>query len=134
MILYFNKQKKFSNWESGKNYTIQIIYYIQEIFYEESYFCDESSYNPHIASLYKENIESFIEEVRKSISINDKNKYETKDRSVFVFSEYNDSHKLIKDKIINSDNEVDMYDKIEEFKNWFANNFSEQIIKSQNQK
>lgn len=45
------------------------------------------------------------------------------------FSQPKEQHKMILKKILEQDQEIDLVDRVEEFKNWFMNNFSEQIIK-----
>ena len=62
----------------------------------------------------------------KSVSekYNDKNK-----NSSLKFSEFNKYHQLILDKILRQNKEVNTYDRIEDFKNWFMNNFMEIIQK-----
>ncbi len=36
---------------------------------------------------------------------------------------------MIKNKIITQNPDIDIFDRVEDFKNWFLNNFSEQILK-----
>ena len=43
------------------------------------------------------------------------------------FSEFNRYHKLILDKILKQNKDLSTADRIEDFKNWFMNNFMEII-------
>lgn len=45
------------------------------------------------------------------------------------FCEFNKYHQLILDKILKQNKDVNTYDRIEDFKNWFMNNFMEIIQK-----
>ena len=47
--------------------------------------------------------------------------------SSMKFSEFNKYHKLILDKILNQNKDLSTADRIEDFKNWFMNNFMEII-------
>ena len=49
--------------------------------------------------------------------------------SSLKFLEYNKYHQLILDKILKQNKDVTTYDRIEDFKNWFMNNFMEIIQK-----
>jgi len=55
-------------------------------------------------------------------------RYEIKNKnSSLKFSNFNKYHQLILDKILKQNKEVNTYDRIEDFKNWFMNNFMETI-------
>ena len=44
-----------------------------------------------------------------------------------------DKVKKIKDKIINQDINININDRVEEFKTWFCNNFTEELINNKKQ-
>lgn len=117
------------NWESGKNYSIQVVYFIQELFYDEAVLTDESSYNPSIAHMAKENYEGFLTVIKNDNEENLKTRFDKTEKTSIVFSNFDENHQLIKNKILSQDNDIDTFDRIEDFKNWFTNNFSEQILK-----
>ncbi len=57
-------------------------------------------------------------------------RYESKNKnSSLKFSKFNKYHQLILDKILKQNKDINTYDRIEDFKNWFMNNFME-IIQS----
>ena len=120
---------KFSNWESGKNYTIQVIYFIQEIFYEEAYFLEDNSFNPNLAVLAKENFPEFVKRARQQNDVIYSKRFENIENSSIVFTKFNEDHQTIKNKILGNQTDVDQVDRIDDFKNWFVNNFSEHIVK-----
>lgn len=120
--------KKFTKWESGKNYSIQIIYFLQEIFYQESFLTDDSSFNPTIAYLAKQDFKSFSEKIKILIDENNKNKFKKEDKSLINFDS-NINSEEIKDRLLNKNKDLDPIDRIEEFKNWFFNNFTDQLLK-----
>ncbi len=47
--------------------------------------------------------------------------------SSLKFSPFSSNHQLILDKILKQNKDVSTYDRIEDFKNWFLNNFMEII-------
>lgn len=73
-----------------------------------------------------------MDKIKRCNEINHNNRYDNKEGSSIVFSKFNENHQLIKNKIISQDPDIDIFDRIEDFKNWFMNNFSEQILKKEN--
>ena len=55
----------------------------------------------------------------------------TNDSSSIKFSQHKEQHDMILKKILEQDKEIDLVDRVEEFKSWFVNNFSEQILKKE---
>ena len=109
---------------------VKVIYFIHDIFYDENYFVDKDSFNPEIANLFLDNPEGFEKEVFSSAMKSVSEKYNDKNKnSSLKFSEFNKYHQLILDKILRQNKEVNTYDRIEDFKNWFMNNFMEIIQK-----
>jgi hypothetical protein len=102
------------------------------LFYDENYYMEKESFNPNLASLFKENPNEFDQEVSK-ISKKSFNQLfvNTNNNSSMKFFEYNKYHQLILDKILKQNKEVNTYDIIEDFKNWFMNNFMEIIQKKE---
>ena len=119
-------KKKFVNWESGKNFIVQILYYIQSLFSEVSYFQDNSSFNPIAATMFNDNPKKFEEEISKFSKKSFDERYESKNtKSSIKFSKQNTKyHQIILDKILKQSKEVikyllkvETYDRIEDFKN-----------------
>ena len=109
--------EKFPKWEPVKCFLVRVIYYIQEIFKLEEY--------------YKKKNEEITPEIQKKVSACVKEsiekKFENSPKSSMKFSEFNKYHKLILDKILNLNKDLSTADRIEDFKNWFMNNFMEII-------
>ena len=109
--------EKFPKWEPVKCFLVRVIYYIQEIFKLEEY--------------YKKKNEEITPEIQKKVSACVKEsiekKFENSPKSSMKFSEFNKYHKLILDKILNQNKDLSTADRIEDFKNWFMNNFMELI-------
>ena len=109
--------EKFPKWEPVKCFLVRVIYYIQEIFKLEEY--------------YKKKNEEITPEIQKKVSACVKEsidkKFENSPKSSMKFSEFNKYHKLILDKILNQNKDLSTADRIEDFKNWFMNNFMEII-------
>ena len=109
--------EKFPKWEPVKCFLVRVIYYIQEIFKLEEY--------------YKKKNEVITPEIQKKVSDcvqqSIEHKYESLPGSSMKFSEFNKYHKLILDKILNQNKDLSTADRIEDFKNWFMNNFMEII-------
>ncbi len=117
-------------WEPGKNFLVKIIYFIHEIFYDENYFIEIESFNPSLARLFIENPIEFDKESNKISKKTFNQRFvNTNNNSSMKFSEFNKYHQLILDKILKQNKEVNTYDRIEDFKNWFMNNFMEIIQK-----
>ncbi len=80
---------------------------------------------------YKKKNEVITPEIQKKVSDCVKEsiekKYESMPGSSMKFSEFNKYHKLILDKILNQNKDLSTADRIEDFKNWFMNNFMEII-------
>ena len=131
-IIFNIYQKKFAVWEPGKNFLVKVIYFINDIFYDENYFVDKESFNPEIANLFHDNPEEFEKEVFSSAMKSVSEKYNVVNKnSSLKFSEFNKYHQLILDKILKQNKEVNTFDRIEDFKNWFMNNFMEIIQSSE---
>ena len=109
--------EKFPKWEPVKCFLVRVIYYIQEIFKLEEY--------------YKKKNEAITPDIQKKVSACVKEsiekKFENTPDSSMKFSEFNKYHKLILDKILNQNKDLSTADRIEDFKNWFMNNFMEII-------
>lgn len=75
----------------------------------------------------KEENEKFVELITKMTIKSRESRFENKNESSIQFSEFNNSHQLILDKILNQNKDIDTYDRIEDFKNWFINNFMEKL-------
>lgn len=75
----------------------------------------------------KEENEKFVETITKMNIKSRESRFENKNESSIQFSEFNNSHQLILDKILNQNKDIDTYDRIEDFKNWFINNFMEKL-------
>ena len=109
--------EKFPKWEPAKCFLVRVIYYIQEIFKLEEYFKKK---NEVITPDIQKKVEACVKE-----SIDKKYDYITE--SSMQFSQYNKYHKLILDKILKQNKDLSTADRIEDFKNWFMNNFMEII-------
>jgi hypothetical protein len=128
------------SWEIGKNFIVQILYFIQNLFYEINYFQDNNSLNNTAANLFNDNPKKFEEEVGKYCKKSFDERFENRNpNSSIKFSKHNAKyHQIILDKILKQNKEVyyankqvETYDRIEDFKNWFMNNFME-LIQSEN--
>ena len=109
--------EKFPKWEPIKCFLVRVIYYIQEIFKLDEYYRRKKvPITPEI----KKRVEACVKE-----SID--NKYENTPDSSMKFSQFNRYHKLILDKILKQNKDLSTADRIEDFKNWFMNNFMEII-------
>jgi hypothetical protein len=74
--------------------------------------------------------QQFEKDVSKICKKSYDERYESKNKnSSLKFSKFNKYHQLILDKILKQNKDVNTYDRIEDFKNWFINNFME-IIQS----
>jgi hypothetical protein len=74
--------------------------------------------------------EQYEKDVSKICKKSYEERYESKNKnSSLKFSKFNKFHQLILDKILKQNKDVNTYDRIEDFKNWFMNNFME-IIQS----
>lgn len=80
-------------------------------------------------SLPQEMVDEIIKCVKKSV---DDRFVNTKNSSI-KFSKYSKYHQLILDKILKQNKEISTYDRIEDFKNWFMNNFMEIIPNAERQ-
>ena len=112
--------KKFPVWEVGKSFLVKVIYYIQDIFYNPIYL---RKGNEEGDSLPNEMVDEIIKCVKKSVE----DRFVNKENSSIKFSEFTKYHQLILDKILKQNKEISTYDRIEDFKNWFMNNFMEII-------
>lgn len=120
--------KKFTKWESGKNYSIQLIYFLQELFYQESFLTDDTSFNPTVAYNAKQDFKSFSDKIKLLVEENNKNKNKKDEKSLINF-DLNVNNEEIKDRLLNKNKDLDPIDRIEEFKNWFFNNFTDQLLR-----
>ncbi len=109
-----------------------MIYFIQDIFFNDHVLTDENSFNPLIAQQIKNNIEEFQKRMAELIKENQINRYDNKNNTSMKFTKNKEQHNLILKKILEQDKDIDLVDRVEEFKSWFVNNFSEQIIKKGN--
>lgn len=115
-------------WEPGKSFIVKVIYFIQEIFNNPNYF-KESSKNSNEDKAKSE----FDPEIKKFTRISFDERFENKNNnSSLKFSPFNQHHQLILDKILKQNKDVSTYDRIEDFKNWFMNNFMEVIQNNEN--
>ncbi len=79
-----------------------------------------------------ENPTKFESDVKKFCKISFEERYETKNQnSSLKFSKFSKYHQLILDKILKQNKDINTYDRIEDFKNWFMNNFMEIIQSSE---
>lgn len=93
---------------------------------------DKESFNPNLAGLFIENPNEFDQHVGKISKKSFNQRFvNTNNNSSMKFFEYNKYHQLILDKILKQNKEVNTYDRIEDFKNWFMNNFMEIIQKKE---
>jgi hypothetical protein len=75
----------------------------------------------------------FDPEIKKFTRISFDERFENKNNnSSLKFSPFNQYHQLILDKILKQNKDVSTYDRIEDFKNWFMNNFMEIIQNNDN--
>jgi hypothetical protein len=97
---------------------VKVIYFIQEIFYNLNEIQEKETLND----------ENFQSEIKKSATKSFEERYDNKGKdSSLKFSPFNKYHQLILDKILKQNKDVSTYDRIEDFKNWFMNNFMEII-------
>ena len=120
-------KKKFPIWEPGKCFLVKVIYYIQDIFYNPIYF--NKNHESKNSDLSNEEQNKITQSVNESI----KNCYTNDKESSIQFSKKDKSHQLILDKLLKQNKEISTYDRIEDFKNWFMNNFME-LIQNTNSK
>ncbi len=71
-------------------------------------------------------------EIKKYSKISYEERFENKNNTSLKFSPFNQYHQLILDKILKQNKDVSTYDRIEDFKNWFMNNFMEIIQNNEN--
>ena len=109
--------EKFPKWEASKCFLVRVIYYIEEIFKIEEYYKNK---NQTITPEIKKKVELCIKE-------SNERKYENIPNSSMKFAQYNKYHGLILDKILKQNKDLSTADRIEDFKNWFMNNFMEII-------
>jgi len=78
-------------------------------------------------------LKKFEEEVYKYSKNSFEERFENKNsNSSIKFSKHNAKyHQIILDKIRQQNKDIETYDRIEDFKNWFMNNFME-LIQSEN--
>ena len=109
--------KKFPKWEPIKCFLVRVIYYIQDLFYSEE--------------LIKKNDENIsdkdIKEIQKCVKESIDKKFENAPDTSIKFSKYHRYHQLILDRILGQNKDMSTCDRIEDFKNWFMNNFMEII-------
>lgn len=105
---------------------MKVIYFIHELFYNTN-LIEELDFEKSIFNFNKDQYEKdAIKFSRKSYE----DRYESKNKnSSLKFSKFNKFHQLILDKILKQNKDINTYDRIEDFKNWFLNNFME-IIQS----
>jgi len=96
------------NWEIGKNFIVQILYFIQNLFYEVSYLQDVNSFNPTAANLFNEYPKKFEEEVSKYSKKSFEERFENRNNNSSIkFSKHNAKyHQIILDKILKQNKEV----------------------------
>lgn len=93
---------------------------------------EKESFNPSLADLFTENPPEFDKEISKITKKTFNERYvNTNNNSSMKFFKFNKYHQLILDKILKQNKEVNTYDRIEDFKNWFMNNFMEIIQKKE---
>jgi len=93
---------------------------------------EKESFNPNLADLFTENPTEFDKEISKITKKTFNERFvNTNNNSSMKFFEFNKYHQLILDKILKQNKEVNTYDRIEDFKNWFMNNFMEIIQKKE---
>jgi hypothetical protein len=91
--------------------------------------------NPDLARIARDEPQKFDLEVKPFTKKSNDEKFEIKNKnSSLKFSNFNKYHQLILDKIFKQNKEVNTYDRIEDFKNWFMNNFMEIIQNNENNK
>jgi hypothetical protein len=127
--------KKFPQWEPGKSFIVKVIYHIQEIFYNSSYLYEKDSFNKDIVKNFTSQESKYDEELQRITKTAYEERFELKnENSSLKFSQFNKYHQLILDKILKQNKDVNTFDRIEDFKNWFMNNFMEIIQNNENQK
>jgi hypothetical protein len=76
----------------------------------------------------------FENEIKPFTQKSNSERYENKNKNSSIkFSSFDKYHQLILDKIFKQNKEVNTYDRIEDFKNWFLNNFMEIIQNNESQ-
>ena len=114
-------KKNFQYGNLGKCFLVKVIYYIQDIFYNPVYFNKNyGSKNSELSNEEQNKISKCVEESINNCYVNDKD-------SSIQFSKKENYHQLILSKLLNQNKEISTYDRIEDFKNWFMNNFMELI-------
>lgn len=119
--------KKFPVWDARNNVLIKVIYYIQDVFYNPIYLKLSSTDEEEIT-------QEMMDEISKSVKTSIANRFVNPPKSSIKFSEHTKYHKLILDKILKQNKEISTYDRIEDFKNWFMNNFMEILQNNESQK
>lgn len=109
--------KRFPKWEPGKCFLVRVIYYIQDLFCQEELFKKK---NEEIDINTKSKIDKCVKESIEK-------RFQNQPDSSIKFSEYTKYHQLILDKILKQNKALSTCDRIEDFKNWFMNNFMEII-------
>ena len=109
--------KKFPKWEPIKCFLVRVIYYIQDIFYLEELYKKNDN---EISDFDKSKIKECVKESIKA-------RFENAPESSIKFSHYHRYHQLILDRILKQNKDLSTCDRIEDFKNWFMNNFMEII-------
>lgn len=93
---------------------------------------DNESFNQQMAQLFIENTKRFDEEAKRISKKSFNERYiNSNNNSSMKFFEFNKFHQLILDKILKQNKDINTYDRIEDFKNWFMNNFMEIIQKKE---
>lgn len=81
-----------------------------------------------MSKIIVEDSEKFQGEVCKLSKKSFDERFDLKNKnSSLKFAQFNKYHQLILDKILKQNKDVNTYDRIEDFKNWFMNNFMEII-------
>ncbi len=124
---FYYFQKKFPTWEAGKNFIVKVIYFIHEIFHNTNIIEELETSKKNPIPFDQEQFEKDVSKISKKAF---EERYDAKNKnSSLKFSKFNKFHQLILDKILKQNKEINTYDRIEDFKNWFMNNFME-IIQS----
>ena len=105
-----------------------MIYFIHEIFHNTNLIEEiESDKNSLLF-----NLDQYEKDANKFSKKSFDERYESRNKnSSLKFSKFNKYHQLILDKILKQNKEINTYDRIEDFKNWFMNNFMEIIQSSE---
>ena len=109
--------QKFPKWEPIKCFLVRVIYYIQDLFYSEE-----------LLKKKNENInDADIKEIEACVKESIDKRFDNAPDTSIKFSKYHRYHQLILDRILKQNKDVSTCDRIEDFKNWFMNNFMESI-------